>query len=917
LPSDVAGRPVDPARAGHLDRRDLAYAPRMERMGGAVIEARQRAPERFPFTKFVPPVLDTRVVTEQLVARLDAAITRRPLTVLVAPAGSGKTTALAAWAAAATSDVVWVRLDPEDDEASVLAAALLEGGQRRLGSGFGARLAQLLAYAGHPPSRRQLVTSLVNDLGDQAPVTLVLDDVHAVNEPATLGLLEDLLDHLPPAVRVVLGSRSEPAVSLPRRRVRGQVAELGLDDLRLDREAIRRVLAHEAPVTGEQVDAVVAASGGWAAAVRLATAHLEADATSTATAELGVAAVLTDLRPFLTTEVLEALPEPLRTFLLETSILDELTARDCDAVTERDDSDRILAELDRRNLFLTRHGDGSHETWRTHELFSAFLREQLVSSYDPAVLAELHRRASRCLPPLRALPHLLAAGDHGRAADLIVDLGLSNLDVSMLLHLAPSIRALPPEVRETDHRLAILLATVPLATGDAHAVVGQLEPLRDRLLASGDEVEAAEVNGSLVASYLQLGDLDAAGAALEQALSHTGAVWHRPSTLAVGMWWCFYRNDWAGVSRMSEEALDLVVGSGDPNLSKVVGPALSPQLLFVERGPSWVAATVDRLRAGLGHDDRATATALRPVRAGAALLRLEVTEAADELQRCLAESTGYGQLAWTHQEAECLLMAISLGSGDLATVHRTLDGARSRLDDPVYRLYRHIYVYAAMRVHWLAGDHQQVVATYDRLLASQPPGDLAEERVVRALATSMLARIERRTDDALAALLDGGQAQADGRCWLWTGMPGLDRASILLEHGRTAAAIEAALPTLDVAAELGPGMLFPEARANRAVLERCAREGVHTDLLRAVLAASRPSATARAAVAIPGTDEALSPRELEVLEQVATGASNRQIAGALFIGEATVKSHLTRILRKLEASSRTHAVARARELRLL
>jgi LuxR family transcriptional regulator, maltose regulon positive regulatory protein len=889
----------------------------MEGMEGTAVDVRQRAPERFPFTKFLPPLLDDRVVTDHLVERLDAAITRRPLTVLIAPAGSGKTTALAAWAAAATRDVVWIRLDPDDDEPSAIAAALLEGGRRQLDSDFGARLAPLLAYAGPAPSSRQLITSLVNDLGDHGPVALVLDDIHAVSQAATLAFLEDLLDHLPPDVRVVLGSRAEPALSLPRRRVRGQVAELGLDDLRLDREAVRRVLEREAEVTDDQVEAVLDASSGWAAAVRLATTHVGADPGSAITAQLDVAAVLTDLRPFFAAEILEALPERLARFLLETSILDELTPAACDAVTGRDDSGRILEELDRRNLFLTHHRHGSEETWRTHELFAAFLRDELASSRDPAVLVELHRRAADCLPPLRALPHLLAAGDHAAAAELIVDIGLSNLDVSMQLHLAPSIRALPAEVRQADHHLAMLLANVPLMTGDAHAVVGQLEPLRDRLLAAGDEVGAAEVCGTLVAAHLQLGDLDAAGAALEQALRHTGAVWHRPSTLAVGMWWCFYRNDWAGVSRFCEEAVDLVLESGDPNLHKAVGPALSPQLLFVDRGPTWMAAAVERLRAVLSDSDHATVTSLRPVRAGARLLQLEVTEAAAELRQCLTESTGYGQLAWTHQEAECLLMTVALGAGDLASVHRIADGALSRLDDPVYRQYRHVYAFASMRAHWVAGDHRQVVATFDRLLATEPPGDLAEERVVRAVAAGMVARIDGRTDDALAVLRDGEQVQSEGRCWLWTGMPGLDRASLLLEHGRAAAAIEAALPALDMAAKVGPGILFAEARANDAVLERCAHAGVHADLIRAVRRVSQPDDPVLEPVAIPGTDEVLSPREREVLLQVAAGASNREIAGALFIGEVTVKSHLTRILRKLGASSRTHAVARARELRLL
>jgi LuxR family transcriptional regulator, maltose regulon positive regulatory protein len=890
----------------------------MERMGGAAIGAQQRAPERFPFTKFVPPLLDARVVTERVVERLDAAIGSRSLTLLIAPAGSGKTTALAAWAEATADDVVWVRLDADDAEPAVLAAALLDGGRHQLGHGFGGRLAHLLAYTGAVPTPRQLVTSLVNDLGDRGPVTLLLDDVHAVSGAGAVAFLEDLLDHLPPDARVVLASRVEPALSLVRRRVRGELAELGLDDLRLDRDAVRRVLAHETAASDEQVDAVLATSGGWPAAVRLATAHVGPDASRLlGTTPRAATDVLADLHPFLDEEVLAALPQRLQTFLLETSILDELTPVVCDTVTGRSDSERMLAEADRRNLFVTRHRAEAGDTWRTHDLFTAFLREQLGARYDADAIRELHRRAAGVLPPLLSLPHLLASADHATAAKRVVQLGLENMDASMVRRLAPTIRALPPEIRAADHLLSLLLVLPAQVAGDAHEAASELEPLRDRLLAAGDHVAAAEVNCSLMDSYLALGDLDAAGAALQQALSQTGEPWLRPGALASGTWWCYFRNDWDGVSRYNEEALRLVLSSGDPSLYKVVAPGLSPLLLFADRGPTWMADAVDRLTAGLHEEDRATLTALRPVRAGAALLRLDIANATAELRQCLAESMGYGRMAWKHQEAEGLLMAICLGTGDLATVQTILDDAVPRLDAPIYRQYRHLYAYAALRAHWLAEEHRDLVAAYERLMAAEPRSGQAADTVVRAVAQGMLARIEGRTGDALEVLERGERAQRDGRCWLWVGLPGLDRASILLEDGRVAAAIEAALPTLEVAADIGPGILFPEARTNGAVLERCRRAGIHADLIRSVLAASQPDDHVREPVAIPGTGEVLSGRELEVLAQVAAGASNREIARALFIGEATVKSHLTRILRKLDASSRTHAVARARELRLL
>jgi DNA-binding NarL/FixJ family response regulator len=129
-------------------------------------------------------------------------------------------------------------------------------------------------------------------------------------------------------------------------------------------------------------------------------------------------------------------------------------------------------------------------------------------------------------------------------------------------------------------------------------------------------------------------------------------------------------------------------------------------------------------------------------------------------------------------------------------------------------------------------------------------------------------------------------------------------------------ALAAAEPTLAVADQFGAGILLPEVASHAPLLHRCVQDGLYDTMVSALLeAVDRP--VRATSVAVPGTNETLSPREIEVLTHVARGRSNREIAEVLFISDVTVKSHLTRILRKLDAKSRTHAVARARELHLL
>jgi LuxR family transcriptional regulator, maltose regulon positive regulatory protein len=138
----------------------------------------------FPFTKFLPPQLDERIIVSRILEVMSEAVAEHPLTVVVAPAGSGKTTALAAWERQAEQPVAWVRLGPEDDAPAAIAAALLAG-LRRVVDGFGARLEALLGATGTVLNTHNLVTALTNDLGDVERVTLVLDDAHELVDPDT------------------------------------------------------------------------------------------------------------------------------------------------------------------------------------------------------------------------------------------------------------------------------------------------------------------------------------------------------------------------------------------------------------------------------------------------------------------------------------------------------------------------------------------------------------------------------------------------------------------------------------------------------------------------------------------------------------------------------------------------------------
>jgi LuxR family transcriptional regulator, maltose regulon positive regulatory protein len=902
------GRTIRRARPAHINRKSQPPVAIAYRDQNRLIDREHaRVEAAFPFTKFVPPRLDDRVVVDRIVERLHAAVADHPLTVVAAPAGSGKTTALAAWARAAEGPVVWVRLGAEDAAPPVAAAALLEGVRREVGE-FGSRLEQVLGRSQTAASAHHLLTALVNDLHDGPALCLALDDFHEIADAESAALFDALADHLPDGCRLVVASRTEPQLSLPRRRVRGELAELGLDDLRLDPATIRAVLGDD--IDEAAVEALATGSGGWAAAVRLASAGAlgQPDGLDP------VGSVQPELWRFLADEVLDAQPSDLRAFLLDTAVLDELTPQACAAVTGRPDAGAVLSELDRRNLFLARFVSADGVAWRYHDLFAAFLRDHLRAERGEAQIADLHRRAADALPPALAVPHLLAAGEHERVAEIATEVALTDLDPGILAVVLPWVEALPGEVVERHPYLAFVLAWRDEILGRPEPIVARLEPLHTRLVEADDHLYAAEVAIQLAAAHMMTGDLEAAGRLLDHAEPQPLEGWSRVAMHILRTHWCRDSGDWFGASRALEAAFDVVLGDEDPGADRVLAQALSWTLLFADQGPGWMLERTERLDARLGEHGRLLSrTGLRAVLAAGALLRLDVATVADQTRRCLAESYEVGRLAWTHQEAETLLLGLALVAEDHATVRAVVQEALARMPtSPLDAATRYSYAHAALRSAWQRGNAAGIGFVLD--LLAEPARD--EEEVVRAQAQALAARQSGRGQDGLDALAEAEAAQRRLRCWLGAGLPGLERAAILLEAGHAADALAAAEPTLATAADLGAGILLPDGGCHRDLLRRCAGAGLHAEVAQAALDTLDRRA-APAAVEVPGTGEALSAREVEVLTHVARGRSNREIAEDLFISEVTVKSHLTRILRKLDATSRTHAAARARELHLL
>ncbi|HEX9354981.1 MAG TPA: AAA family ATPase, partial [Streptosporangiaceae bacterium] len=350
----------------------------------------------------------------RLVQALGEGLARR-LILVCAPAGSGKTVVLADWAPSGNRPVAWLSLDAADNDPVRFwrhTVAALD----RARPGIGERVGPLLGPPA-PASFEGLVTALINDLAAQpgdGEVLLVLDDYHLIDAQPVHASLAFLLEHLPPGLHLVLASRADPPLPLARLRAGGQLAELRTGDLRFTADEAAALLRESAgaDLPAAAVAALAARTEGWAAGLQLAALSLagQADPAGFVAAFSGSHRYVLD---YLGEEVLERQSEQVRTFLLETSLLERLSGGLCDAVTGRDGSQAMLEQVERANLFLVPL-DEVRGWWRYHHLFADLLRVRLQQQ-RPGRIAGLHRAAAAWCEDHGladdAVRHALAAGD--------------------------------------------------------------------------------------------------------------------------------------------------------------------------------------------------------------------------------------------------------------------------------------------------------------------------------------------------------------------------------------------------------------------------------------------------------------------------------------------------------------------------
>ena len=420
-------------------------------------------------------VVDRSRVRRALDAGRDAS-----LTVVAAPAGYGKTTAVRAWCADLDGALAWVTLDAGDDDPVRLwryVATAVDRARPRVGRGALERL----DVAGSPIE--VAVDDLINRISaDGGELVLVLEDLDAVSGEESPSSLDYAFGQLPRNMHVVVLSRVDPALRLGRVRAAGALVEVRAAELAFTTSEARELLVvlGQLELGDEELDVLVERTEGWPAALVLAWLWLRT-VEDPARAVRAFGGDNRFLAEYLSGEVLAALEEDDRAFLHGVSVLGEFTVALCDGVLDRSDSAARLAELVHSNLFVSRLERGGW--FRIHSLFAEYARAELASR-EPDAATRIHRRAAEWLRSkglaVQALEHAAAAGEHQLVAELMVEYHLSLIRSGAARTLLRWVRTLPEE-RIVEHpELAVGAATAAMLVGGRRLEQRRFLQLADR-----------------------------------------------------------------------------------------------------------------------------------------------------------------------------------------------------------------------------------------------------------------------------------------------------------------------------------------------------------------------------------------------------------------------------------------------------
>jgi LuxR family maltose regulon positive regulatory protein len=876
----------------------------------------------------VPPQPHHVVPRPRLINSLEDALPFYKLILIAAPAGYGKTTFLAQWARSSRFPVAWLSLGEEDNDPERLFRYLMRAWEKVRPDIRESPLGTLLG-AMSPDS--EAVSSAFINVANNVPdnTAFVLDDYHLIEDPSIHKVLTFLVDHLPSKLHFVLAGRGEPPLPVARYRAHGEMLEFRANDLRFLPEETKNFLARmELDLAPEEIEPLQAQMEGWIAGLQLVALTLRQRLTEAD--KLVVSGRHRFIADYLSEDVLAPLPDNLRHFLLQTSILDRLCGPLCDVVTGKEGGQEMLELLERENLFLIPLDDS--RTWfRYHRLFADFLHEAL-KRHHPDEVSDLHRRAARWYLEQDLSEQAFRHAVDGDDVELVIQILERYFPVKLLGGEIRVVEGWLDSLPEAWHSgypmISLVRAGILLSIGQFDTCVRFLDEVEQRLGSTESaDIRRQRARVTALRCYIACfqNDLARAEALADRALRGLPEedLGFRPGVYgALGD--TYRRNGrWEEAKESYLKLLDFTHA-----------PVFRVEAVHVFGALADLELRQGRLRNAAGYWQEALAAIQKRENWGSYPLPLigwvsirmgellyewnELAEAWDHLSQGLERAELGGDVR-AMIAGYLIAGRLKLTEGDIEAAAEYMERARPLVESAQFSHWISRFERFQLEL-WLAQDRLRAAVDWaDEMLQAdalegRPESEVAKLAIARVLIVKGDGPSVKQALALLESLLQA--AEAEGRASVTIETLALQA----LAHGRRgerAAAMSSLERALRLAEPEGYVRRFADLGLPMArLLQEARSRDVMPDYVKTLLAAFGGDVPLPA----PGQQtlpEPLTDREEEVLELLAAGLSNREIAAQLVISPETVKKHAGNIYGKLGVGSRTEAVARARELDLL
>jgi LuxR family transcriptional regulator, maltose regulon positive regulatory protein len=867
----------------------------------------------------------------------------RKLTLISAPAGFGKTTLLSEWVEGIGRPVAWLSLDAGDsDPARFLAylVAALQTIAAKIGEGMLGAL-----QSPQPPPTESILTALLNEITALPDdVVFVLDDYHVIDAKPVDLALSFVLEHLPPQMHLVIATREDPQLPLARLRAQGDLTELRAADLRFTpaeaAEFLKEVMGLS--LSAADIAALEDRTEGWIAGLQLAALSMRGreDIPGFIRAFAGDNRYIVD---YLVEEVLRRQPESVRSFLLQTAILERLNGPLCDAVTGQQDGDARLEALERGNFFVVPLDDQRH-WYRYHHLFADVLQAHLMAE-QPDQVSALHRRASAWYEQTGSLPeaihYALAAEDFERTSDLIERavpaMRRSRQESTVLAWL----QALPDKLVQRRPVLSVHFAGALLSNGKLEGVEARLrdaERWLDPVAVMGkrpssaemivvDEEEFRSLPGSIAvfraAHALALGHVRDSVQHAQLALEVLPDENHHGRGAASGL---LGLTQWTGgdleaAQESYAECVTRLLRIG--HIADAIGISIALADIRIVQGRLREAMRIYERGLQLATDQGAVLRGAADMLVGMSELEREHNDLNAATQHFLksqdlGEFNGLPQNPYRWRVA---MARIRQAQGDLdGALELLLEADRMYVSDffpnvrPVAASKSRIWVAQGRLGEALGWAREQGLSTHDDLSYLHEFEHITLARVLLAgsasdRADSSILEVMRFLERLLHAAEDGGRT---GNVIEILVLQALAHQA----HGDLPAALVALNRALTLAEPEGYVRIFVDEGPPMAVLlKKAAKHATAPNYVRQLLTALGKADGTKPIKQV--LIESLSERELEVLRLLRTELNGPEMARELRVSLNTLRTHTKNIYSKLGVNNRRAAVRRAEELELL